>query len=421
MGCKAVSVRISILIGCDYGSLFILLESSESSQCSHHVLRHSGFEGIKATLLETWARTDLLLSDFCAALGSECSIPYKSTLNPPIWEVCHVYWFYDWFLKRNPQWALGLDGEYECDRLESRLANSDGILDSGRIAHEPRWGITLPDLDQVHVYRDAVRGDIIELLEQARRIEIAGGSPDQVYYFFRLCAAHEQMHNEAAVYMANELQIPLNSRSVNPRNAEYLAPDAYRLELRGIPWSMGWEGSGFCFDNELGSHTLCLNDFEIDARPVHWREYIQFHLDTLHPLPPGVSMEGGNWQQACFGKQKPLNLDQPVAHVSWHDAQAYCQWAGRRLPSEAEWEYAASVSTDFVWGWVWEWTASDFVAFPGFKPHPYMAYSAPWFNGRKVLKGASFATAAGMSHVKYRNYFQPERFDVISGFRTCSE
>ena len=99
--------------------------------------------------------------------------------------------------------------------------------------------------------------------------------------------------------------------------------------------------------------------------------------------------------------------------------QAWCQWAGRQLPTEAQWEKAALTQPDFQWGSVWEWTASTFMAYPGFLPHPYVDYSAPWFGSRPALRGASHATAPRMVHPRYRNYFPPERTDIYAGFRTC--
>jgi EgtB-related family protein len=107
-------------------------------------------------------------------------------------------------------------------------------------------------------------------------------------------------------------------------------------------------------------------------------------------------------------------------HLSWYEADAWCRWAGRRLPTEAEWEAAAVSDPRFAWGEVWEWTASAFAPFVGFAAHPYRDYSRPWFDGRPVLRGASRATSLRMTHPRYRNYFTAERNDIYAGFRSCA-
>jgi EgtB-related family protein len=142
-------------------------------------------------------------------------------------------------------------------------------------------------------------------------------------------------------------------------------------------------------------------------------------LATGHRLPPHVRYEGHGWQVCCFGRWRPLDLNAPAVHLSWDDAQAWCLWAGRRLPTEVEWECAAHTLSGFVWGEVWEWTASVFEPYPGFVAHPYRDYSAPWFGSRRVLRGACAATSNHLLSPRYRNYFTPERCDIFAGFRSA--
>jgi EgtB-related family protein len=212
------------------------------------------------------------------------------------------------------------------------------------------------------------------------------------------------------------------------------------IALAAGPWPLGSAESGFAFDNELGAHVVDLPDTIIDAQVVRWSEFLPFvdfgaYADDRWWSPIGrhwraanearapryLRRDGGVWQQWRHGHWQPLNATAAACHLTHHEADAWCRWAGRRLPSEAEWERAAvSRPDEFRWGDVWEWTASPFQPFGGFQPHPYRDYSAPWFDGRPVLRGASHMTQPRMRHPRYRNFFPPHRNDVPAGFRSCA-
>jgi EgtB-related family protein len=230
------------------------------------------------------------------------------------------------------------------------------------------------------------------------------------------------MHNEASVYMAQALNVPLPAewaRGHTQTRAVDHGPVHMPAQTVTLGVTLEYGGPGFAFDNELGAHTVALAAFDIDTAPVSWARYLAFVQATGHRLPPHVRRVGGQWQGRHFGHWQPLDETAPAVHLSHTDALAWCRWAGRRLPTEAEWVCAAQAAPGFGWGEVWEWTASAFAPFPGFAPHPYRDYSAPWFDGRPVLKGFCAATAYRMAHVHYRNYFTPERRDIFAGFRSA--
>jgi gamma-glutamyl hercynylcysteine S-oxide synthase len=244
------------------------------------------------------------------------------------------------------------------------------------------------------------------------------------------------------------------------------------------------------FDNEKWGHQVEFAPFRIARTPVTNAEFADFVEAGGYGIREFWSdegwawrerhraqmplywrpQEGARWTWRRYGNIEELNPDAPVVFVNWYEAQAWCCWAGRRLPTETEWEAAAIgeptadlgrlSETKRLWPWgdqtptpatanldfafdapldvgacpagdsafgcrqmignIWEWTASDFVPFPGFSPDPYEDYSQPWFGTRKVLRGGSWATSARIARPSYRNFFTPDRRDVIAGFRACA-
>jgi len=291
------------------------------------------------------------------------------------------------------------------------------------------------------------------------------------------------MHAEAFTYMRQTLGYAAPPLGAAPRaiGGGALPGD---VEIPGGPFRLGAEpGPYFTFDNEKWAHDVEVAPFRIARAPVTNAEYLGFVEDGGYRRPELWSHQGWVWRSKA-GAQHPiywarggegwlrrhydryvaLEPHHPVVHVSWFEAEAYCAWAKRRLPSEAEWEMAASAvpggsKRRFPWGDapptpdranldgqfagcvdvgafpegdsafgcrqmignVWEWTASAFFPFPGYVVDaPYREYSAPWFGYRKVLKGGAWATRPRFAWNTLRNFFQPDRRDAFAGFRTCA-
>jgi len=373
--------------------------------------RRGGREALAEALLASRADTLATFADYRRALPG-LQVPMRAGLNPPLWELGHVGWFQDFWIARNPQRGRGTAADPEAPRSPCARADSDRLYDSGRVEHDSRWRLPLPDAE-------ATLDDLARQLE--RTLALLRGSErddDDTLYFFRLALLHEDMHHEAALYMAQSLGIRITDPAWQPR----AIPEPGRpLGFEAGTWRLGGgTDGGFAFDNERPPTLVPVSACSIDAQVVRWAEFVPF-IEDGGSTPRDLRRASNGWQRRRQGAWEDLRLDEAACHLSLREAEAWCRWAGRRLPTEAEWEQAAVMCPDaFRWGDVWEWTASLFGPHPGFAAHPYRDYSAPWFDGRRVLRGASFMTQPRMRHPCYRNFFEAHRDDVPAGFRTCA-
>jgi ergothioneine biosynthesis protein EgtB len=336
-----------------------------------------------------------------------------------------VAWFAEWFVLRAARSSRPGDAAGP-----SLLAQADGWFDSNLVAHDTRWALDLPGPDALKAYCGEVLERIRERLAQAP-------ADDAALYPYRLVLAHEDMHGEALLYTLQTLGAPAPvSGTDGPQPAT-----AGQIAFAGGDFLLGGEQArGFVFDNERQAASCHVAPFAIDAGLVSNAAWLGFMRDGGYRDPGFWSAAGrawlleqgrsaprywqpagADWQALRFGRLLALDPAAPVRHVSLYEAQAYCSWAGRRLPREEEWEFAASSGhPDFGWGQLWEWTASHFLPWPGFSADRYREYSQPSFGSCQTLRGASFATPARLRSPRFRNFYTPGRDDIFAGFRTCA-
>ncbi len=421
-------------------------------------IRAAGAEVLAQALRDSRRDTLATFAAVDAALAQTGqTVPQRAELNPPLWELGHTGWFQSHWLALNNQRPRGFLANPDAPRPS---CPGDALYDSSRVPHASRWSLPLPDADATRATLDKQLAQTLALLQAMQ--EPLGAqdaqTADAALYFFRLALLHEDMHHEAALTMAQSLGLQVDDPRWRPQSLADANPG---LAFEAGPWRLGFDGPGFGFDNELGAHELALPACQIDSRVVRWAEYLLFveaggytdvrwwsaaggawlaGLDSAdknqadprrddgrqaHHLPRYLRRRGAAWQQQRHGEWLTLDANLPACHLSYFEAQAWCHWAGRRLPTEAEWERAACCqaahqNATFAWGEVWEWTSTVFNPYPGFVAHPYRDYSAPWFGSRQVLRGASRATQPRMHHPRYRNFFTAERTDIFAGFRSCA-
>jgi gamma-glutamyl hercynylcysteine S-oxide synthase len=422
--------------------------------------------------------------------------PRLAIVNPLRWEVGHVAWFQEYWVLRHFR------------KEEPTRPDGDGLYDSARIAHDIRWDLPLPSKAETLAYTQRILERIADHRQPAPSEPGAKVDGYDEAYFIRLALLHEYMHAEAITYTRQTLAYPAPKIGVSPglgaRGPRFgkadepsRSSDSETRTAKGdadIPGGTFLLGSApgttFVFDNEQWAHPVTLAPFRMARTAVSNGEFVAFieyggykrrelwteegwrwreSAGADHPVY-WQRQAGGRWLRRNFDAWVPLEGLLPVLHVNWYEADAYCRWAGRRLPTEAEWEMAASCEPTpdgrsvapqkrlFPWGddapspdhanldWramgcvevgalpagdsafgcrqmignVWEWTATDFGPYPGFAAGPYKEYSAPWFGNHKVLRGGCWVTRSGLIRNNYRNFYQPHRRDVWAGFRTCA-
>jgi iron(II)-dependent oxidoreductase len=383
-------------------------------------------------------------------------VPQIPLVNPPVWELAHIAWFQElWCLRRDGRAAL--------------LDAADALFDSGTVPHAARWTLPYPPLPRLRGYIDAT----LEASVAALRSSAAGDA-----YFHRLALLHEDMHGEALLMTLQTLALPAPRLARDPPRSVAHAPEDVTFAGGEFLQGTARDETAFIFDNEKWAHAVRVAPFAIARDPVTQGEFARFVEDggylreelwspqgwrwrnaSAAHAPCHWRREGqGDWRSRRFDRWIALDPFAPMIHVNLHEAEAYSRWAGRRLPTETEWEFAARNGGDdrFPWGnaahadaenldfrssgpasfandasvsrrglrqmigGVWEWTSSRFEPYPGFAADPYRDYSEPWFHSHHVLRGGSFATRSRLVHNRFRNFYLPERRDVFAGFRTCA-
>jgi ergothioneine biosynthesis protein EgtB len=345
-------------------------------------------------------------------------------VSPPKWHLGHTTWFFETFLLKkyladykdfNPDYNYVFNSYYET--VGNRVIRTD------------RGNLSRPTVADIYAYRRYVDQSMEQLL--------SGEILPELEELLELGFNHEQQHQEL---LATDIKYILGNNPLLPAYTD-IVPEKYNEQAEseivvnaGI-YEIGFNGTGFCFDNELGRHQVFLPGYNISNRLVSNQDYLQFVNDGGYQNFVHWHSEGWDWvntkqvnapmywylinnvwHQYTLNGLQPLDLYQPVCHISYYEAFAFASWKGKRLPTEFEWEVAAQ---KFQWGKRWEWTESAYLPYPGFKKASGAIgeYNGKFMVNQKVLRGASEVTPAGHSRISYRNFFHPTLRWQYTGIR----
>jgi gamma-glutamyl hercynylcysteine S-oxide synthase len=400
-------------------------------------MRSAGKDLLSLALMDARNHTLHTMGQLQANLPSMGGTGTAAQVNwvEPLWLLGHVGWFQEWWIGRNTQRDLGERCPAQPMRLASIEPRADACYNPALSTRVQRAAQDYPDLQTIKTYLLETLESTLELLEKTPE-------QDDNLYFYRLALAREDQIGEQLAVLAQTMGLKMQL----PASTVYVARQP--LAMPATHWQLGAPAGGFAWDNERAAHTVQVPEFEIDAQPVGWAQYVEFIDDGGYDEAAHWSSAGWQWLQECAateGRRGPRFVDQigvasgavlltrfgmaqrapggaSAIHMSWYEADAYARWAGRRLATEVEWEIAAhkAQGMGFRWGDVWEWTANTFRPYPGFVPGPWAHYSGENFERCKVLRGGSFATRARMKQPSFRGFALPQSDGGFWGFRTCA-